>query len=46
MPAVLIEIGFVDHPLEGRELVEPATQRELAQAIATAIEHQAFAATR
>lgn len=37
MPAVLVEVGFVDHPQEGRELAEPALQRELARAIARAI---------
>lgn len=37
MPAVLVEVGFVDHPVEGRELALPETQRALAHAIATAI---------
>jgi len=40
MPAILVEVGFVDHPLEGRELTEPATQAQLAEALAEAIEDQ------
>ncbi len=40
MPAVLVEVGFIDHPIEGRELVDPAVQAELAAAIATAISDQ------
>jgi N-acetylmuramoyl-L-alanine amidase len=40
MPAVLVEIGFVDHPLEGLELVDPVVQTEIAQAIASAIRTQ------
>jgi N-acetylmuramoyl-L-alanine amidase len=40
MPAVLVEIGFIDHPLEGKQLSEPAVQDELASAIAEAIEDQ------
>ncbi len=37
MPAVLVEVGFVDHPAEGRDLARPSTQREIAHAIAAAI---------
>jgi N-acetylmuramoyl-L-alanine amidase len=37
MPAVLVEVGFIDHPIEGRELADPATQNALADAIARAI---------
>ncbi len=37
MPAVLVEIGFIDHPQEGREQVEPATQLAIADALARAI---------
>ena len=37
MPAVLVEIGFIDHPQEGRELVEPATQIAIADGLARAI---------
>jgi len=40
MPAVLVEVGFIDHPVEGRELVEPGVQAQLADAIALAIEDQ------
>jgi N-acetylmuramoyl-L-alanine amidase len=40
MPAVLVEVGFIDHPIEGKQLAEPATQAELADAIAAAIEDQ------
>ena len=40
MPAVLVEVGFVDHPIEGRELVDPAVQDEIAGAIADAIAAQ------
>ncbi|HEY6035719.1 MAG TPA: N-acetylmuramoyl-L-alanine amidase [Kofleriaceae bacterium] len=38
MPAVLVEVGFIDHPIEGRELAEPNVQAQLAAAIAEAIE--------
>jgi N-acetylmuramoyl-L-alanine amidase len=38
MPAVLVEVGFIDHPVEGKQLAEPATQAQLAAAIAEAIE--------
>jgi N-acetylmuramoyl-L-alanine amidase len=37
MPAVLVEVGFLDHPLEGKELSEPTTQDQLAGAITEAI---------
>jgi N-acetylmuramoyl-L-alanine amidase len=37
MPAVLIEVGFVDHPIEGRELADPALRDRLAVVIAEAI---------
>jgi N-acetylmuramoyl-L-alanine amidase len=37
MPAVLVEVGFIDHPIEGAELAEPAVRDRLADAIATAI---------
>jgi N-acetylmuramoyl-L-alanine amidase len=40
MPAVLVEVGFVDHPIEGRQLVDPAVQSDLADAIAEAITEQ------
>jgi len=37
MPAVLVEVGFLDHPLEGKELAEPSTQDQLAAALTDAI---------
>ncbi|MEZ4366377.1 MAG: N-acetylmuramoyl-L-alanine amidase [Kofleriaceae bacterium] len=37
MPAVLVEVGFVDHPIEGRELLTPARQAAIADAIADAL---------
>ncbi len=40
MPAVLVEVGFIDHPIEGRQLAEPAVQAQLADAIADAITDQ------
>ena len=40
MPAVLVEVGFIDHPIEGRQIVEPAMQAQLADAIAEAISEQ------
>jgi len=40
MPAVLVEVGFIDHPIEGRQLAEPAVQQQLAGAIAEAIVDQ------
>jgi N-acetylmuramoyl-L-alanine amidase len=40
MPAVLVEIGFIDHPIEGKQLAETATQDAIADAIAQSIEDQ------
>jgi N-acetylmuramoyl-L-alanine amidase len=40
MPAVLVEVGFIDHALEGRQLAEPAVQAQLAEAITEAIADQ------
>lgn len=40
MPAVLVEVGFIDHPIEGKQLADPAIQAELAAALASAIEDQ------
>ncbi len=37
MPAVLVEVGFIDHPREGRELMQPAVQRKIADALADAM---------
>ncbi|MEO8551937.1 MAG: N-acetylmuramoyl-L-alanine amidase [Kofleriaceae bacterium] len=38
MPAILVEVGFIDHPIEGKQLAEPVVQAQLAAAIAEAIE--------
>jgi N-acetylmuramoyl-L-alanine amidase len=40
MPAVLVEVGFIDHPLEGRQLADPAVQSQIAEAISDAIADQ------
>ena len=40
MPAVLVEIGFIDHPIEGKQLADDKVQDQIAQAIAVAIEDQ------
>jgi N-acetylmuramoyl-L-alanine amidase len=40
MPAVLVEIGFLDHPIEGKQLAEDTTQDAIADAIAQSIEDQ------
>lgn len=40
MPAVLVEVGFIDHPVEGRQLADPAVQLQLAAAITEAITDQ------
>ena len=40
MPAVLVEVGFIDHPIEGRQLAEATVQAQLASAIAEAIVDQ------
>lgn len=36
-PAVLVEMGFMDHPIEGAALFDPAHQRALAAALAAGI---------
>lgn len=36
-PAVLVEIGFLNHPIEGAALVDPAQQRRIAAALAQGI---------
>ena len=33
MPAVLIEGGFMSHPVEGRNIADPAYRRQMARAI-------------
>jgi N-acetylmuramoyl-L-alanine amidase len=40
MPAVLVEVGFIDHPIEGKQLADPAIQGQLADALAEAIADQ------
>lgn len=40
MPAVLIEVGFIDHPIEGHELMRADVQAAIATAIAGAIVQQ------
>ena len=40
MPAVLVEVGFIDHPVEGRQLADAAVQSQLAEAISEAISDQ------
>ncbi|MCA9666955.1 MAG: N-acetylmuramoyl-L-alanine amidase [Myxococcales bacterium] len=37
MPGVLVEVGFIDHPSEGPELLRPAVQRRIAEALARGI---------
>jgi N-acetylmuramoyl-L-alanine amidase len=37
MPAVLIEGGFMSHPIEGRKIFNPAYRREMARAIVDGI---------
>ncbi|HET8733642.1 MAG TPA: N-acetylmuramoyl-L-alanine amidase [Anaeromyxobacteraceae bacterium] len=37
MAAVLLELGFVSHPVEGKELARPARQEAIANAIAAGI---------
>src|SRR5690606_17816692 len=40
MPAVLVEVGFLDHPVEGRELIDPAVLDRVAGALAVAVARQ------
>jgi N-acetylmuramoyl-L-alanine amidase len=40
MPAVLVEVGFLDHPIEGKQLADPAVQDVIADAIADGIADQ------
>ncbi len=37
MPAALVEVGFIDHPIEGHELLEPEVQSAIADAVADGI---------
>lgn len=43
MPAVLFEMGFIDHPDEGPELIQPEVMHAIADAIAEGIESFAAA---
>ena len=36
-PAVLVEVGFIDHPIEGTELLRHEMREKIADAIAKAI---------
>lgn len=36
-PAVLVEMGFLDHPIEGAALLDPAQERRIAAALASGI---------
>lgn len=44
-PAVVIEPGFLTHPVEGRALADPATHRAIATALATALQGYLAGAT-
>jgi N-acetylmuramoyl-L-alanine amidase len=46
MPAVLIEVGFIDHPIEGEELMKAKLRGNMADAIAEAIADHAEALAR
>jgi N-acetylmuramoyl-L-alanine amidase len=46
MPAVLVEVAFIDHPVEGRELIEPRTRHAIAKAVAEAIVRSSSAPQR
>ncbi len=37
LPGVLVEVGFLDHPIEGAELLAHATRVQLADALAAAV---------
>lgn len=37
IPAILVEVGFIDHPIEGAELATAATQNQIAAAIAQGV---------
>ncbi len=37
MPAILVEVGFADHPIEGKEIADPAVQAQIVDAMARAI---------
>jgi N-acetylmuramoyl-L-alanine amidase len=37
VPSVLVEVGFIDHPEEGAEMLKPDVQRSVARALALAL---------
>jgi N-acetylmuramoyl-L-alanine amidase len=37
VPAILVEVGFIDHPIEGVELLSPEVQQTLARALADGV---------
>jgi N-acetylmuramoyl-L-alanine amidase len=37
MPAVLVEAGFMSHPVEGKKIISPAYRRQIARAIADGV---------
>ncbi|MBW2537457.1 MAG: N-acetylmuramoyl-L-alanine amidase [Deltaproteobacteria bacterium] len=37
MPGVLVELGFIDHPVEGLQMLRRSVQQDLAKALAVAI---------
>ncbi len=45
MPAVLVEVGFIDHPIEGRELLDVRVRERICGALADAIAAHLQAAT-
>lgn len=46
MPAVLVEVGFIDHPIEGEQLMDAKVREKLVDAIANAIIAQAHELVR
>jgi N-acetylmuramoyl-L-alanine amidase len=36
-PAILVEVGFISHPVEGKRLQDPEYQQRIAQAIADGV---------
>lgn len=37
VPAILVEVGFIDHPEEGRRMLDPGVQQEVAASLADAV---------
>jgi N-acetylmuramoyl-L-alanine amidase len=46
VPAVLVELGFIDHPVEGMDLIGPERQEQLAERLAEGILDFAHRRTR